>query len=44
MSHWGQLKFLFTKMFIEKSSTFHMTLVQIGELIGCRGGKKGIFS
>ena len=33
----------FTEMFIVQSSTFHMSFVQIGVFIGCRGGKKGQF-
>ena len=30
LSQWRYLEFLFTEMFIELSSTFHITFVQIG--------------
>ena len=40
----GDIWIFFTEMFIEKSSTFHMTFVQIGEFDWLLGGKKGRFS
>ena len=30
LSQWRYLEFFFTEMFIEQSSTFHITFVQIG--------------
>ena len=36
LSQWGYLEFIFIEMFIEKSSTFHMSF-------GCQGDKKGEF-
>ena len=41
LSHWGYLDFFFTEMFIEQSSTFHMTFFQIGELDWLFGRQKG---
>ena len=35
------LNFFFTEMFIELSSTFHMTFVQIGEFDWLSGRQKG---
>ena len=43
LSHWIYFDF-FTDRFIEPSSTFHMTSVQIGEFNWLSGGKKGQFS
>ena len=40
LSHWGYLDF-FTEMFIELSSTFHTTFVQIGEFDWLSGRQKG---
>ena len=40
-SHWGYFEFFFTEMFIELSSTFHMTFVQIGEFDWLSGRSKG---
>ena len=40
LSYWGHLDF-FTEMFIEYSSTFHMTFVQIGEFDWLLGRQKG---
>ena len=36
----GDILIFFTEMFIEYSSTFHMTFVQIGEFDWLSGGKK----
>ena len=44
LSHWGYFEFFFTEMFIELSSTFHMTFVQIGEFDWLSGRQKGRFS
>ena len=44
LSQWRYLGFFFTEMFIEESSTFHMTFVQIGVFDWLSGGKKGQFS
>ena len=41
LSYWGYLDFFFTEMFIEYSSTFHMTFVQIGEFDWLSGRQKG---
>ena len=41
MFHWGYLDFFFTEMFIEYSSTFHKTFVQIGEFDWLSGRLKG---
>ena len=41
LSHWGYLEFVFTEMFIELSSTFHTTFVQIGEFDWLSGRQKG---
>ena len=38
---WDILKKIFTEMFIEKSSTFQMTFVQIGEFDWLSGRQKG---
>ena len=43
LSQWGYLEFIFTEMFIEKSSTFHMAFVQIAEFDWLPGQQKGIF-
>ena len=40
LSQWKYLDF-FTEMFIELSSTFHMTFVQIGEFDWLSGRQKG---
>ena len=37
----GMFGFLFTEMFIELSSTFHTTFVQIGEFDWLSGRQKG---
>ena len=42
-SQWVYLEFIFTEMFIEQSSAFHIAFVQIAELIGYQGDKKGKF-
>ena len=39
LSHWGYFDF-FTEMFIEQSSTFHMTFAQIGEFDWLSGRQK----
>ena len=41
LSKWRYLDFFSTEMFIEKSSTFHMTFVQIGEFDWLSGRQKG---
>ena len=40
LSHWGYLDF-FTEMFIEYSSTFHTTFVEISEFDWLSGRQKG---
>ena len=40
LSHWEYFDF-FTEMLIEKSSTFHITFVQIGEFDWLLGRQKG---
>ena len=40
----GDIRIFFTEMFIEKSSTFHMTFVQIGEFDWLSGRQKCQFS
>ena len=40
MSHWGYLDFFFIKMFIEWSSTFHTTFVEIGKFDWLSGRQK----
>ena len=41
LSQWGYLEFHFTEMLIEKSSTFHMTFVQIVEFDWLSERQKG---
>ena len=41
LSQWRYLEFCFYRMFIEKSSTFHMTFVQIGVFDWLSGRHKG---
>ena len=41
LSQWGYLEFIFTKIFIELSSMFHMAFVQIAELNWLSGRQKG---
>ena len=41
LSQWRYLEKFFTEMFIELSSTFHMTFVQIGVFDWLSGRQKG---
>ena len=41
LSHWGNLDFFFTEMFIMLSSTFHTTFVQIREFDWLSARQKG---
>ena len=43
LSQWGYLEFIFTEMFIEKSSMLHMAFVQIAEFDWLPGQQKCTF-